>query len=275
MRLKNLSESGFSTPLAMAVIFSLCVLIISLSLLINSKYRKTLSYRRMYEARNELIKLLESIEMDMQSFTEVSCDKLDSEPVRKLCLKYADCNLTIKDVSTGINKEFIKESFLEKEHVQRLIQLYGDEVLSDYGWINPSIVDIKTVQDVQKDFAKEDVFPIINNFPVLNIYSMNEVFIEAILKVFGINKAEEKARELYLRLSENLDIKTLAEFLEIPETNNLFNMIGTKTAFWEVCFENKGYFARVIFAAIPERDSKCKIDKYMVIEKDFTYKGGK
>lgn len=268
------TEEGFSTPVALIVIFSLCLLVISVVMLVYTNEKKIDSYKRQIVAEKKAEKLLQDIGKEIQSLKEDENDSPDAIAKEKLLAKYKEENVTVSDVSTGINQEFLKDEILESESVIQYLAA-DDAQLSDYGWINPKYAEQSIVNQVETDFGESAPFPIINDFPLYNIFEMTTDFLTTILSFNNITEPEDKAEKIKNLLPENINIEKLCEILGVQKNHPVFDFLGTKTIFWKVTFETEEYKTSAVFAAVPQKDDKKKIDKYVLVEHKFSYKGGK
>ena len=270
--MKN-NEKGFSDAFALIVIFSLCVITLSFAMIILANEKKINSYKKDYDARKEADFVINNIETVLQNLKDLPCDT-DEYEVSLLISGVCDFSFTVKDVSTGINKNFLSEEFLENQSIRQYIISNDKNIFTQYGWINPKITDVSFLDLVSDDFNNTDVFPLVNKMPLFNIYFMSEDFIAALLKYFNIQNANEKTVRLIDNLSSVTSIKAIAQLLEISETHSIFDLIGLKTAFWEVRFETDKYNCRAVFAAVPEKENHKNVGKYILVEKDISYNGG-
>ncbi len=267
-------EKGFSTPLALTIIFSLCLLIISFSMIITSYGKMVDSYREKIDARKEVNKILYKMEEKIQRLKNYNYDSVDNIDIYTLL----DCdniyNLSIKDVSTGINKNFMSENFLNNSFIRNYTQHNNEMTFTEYGWINKQTVSTELLNKIKETNGIENSFPIINLMPLYNINYMSTDFIIAILNFCNINDAESKTNQLLQISSDNITKEKISQILNIPLTNSLFNYIGIKTNFWKIQFETEHYFVSAIFAAIPDKENLKTIVSYKLIEKQITNKGG-
>lgn len=267
------NEYGFSTPLALASIFSLCVLTLSLCILIAAREKYIHSYKNVIEERKETELILYRIEEKMQSLKESPCDA-DEHEIALLINDVCDYDCTICDVSTGINKNFTSKTMLESKPISKYIESNKDDAFTEYGWISPKFADSNILNTIANDFERSDVFPLINAIPQLNIHYMSEDFITAGFEFCNIKNAREKAELIKQKLHPEITIKELAHFLEVSENHLVFDLIGTKTIFWRIDFETATYRAHAVFAAVPNKSNQKNIEKYILVEKNSMHKGG-
>lgn len=266
-------ERGFSTPLAMIVIFSLSIMISALCIFMVSCEKKINSYKKIIEARKDADRIIKEIEVHIQQLKENKCD-LDSYDIEVILKDICENDFSIKDVSTGINLKFMKEAFIKSNPINEYITVTGDNVFTEYSWINPKIADENILNNITEDYDSKDLFPLVNNLPPLNIHNMSEDYIKAVLDFYHINTSSEKAFLIKDKTKSEISLKEIAELLEISENHPLFDWIGTKTIFWEIKFRTSKYSVNSVFAAIPEKNNQKKIEKYILIEKNILINGG-
>lgn len=266
------NEEGFSSAFALTVIFSLCVIVLSFAMLVLADEKKINAYKKSIEAQKEAESVIYNIEKSLQKLKESSCDSNEAE-VRALISDVIKYDFSVKDVSTGINKNFISEKIIENEAIRQYILMSEEEAFTEYGWINPKFTDISFIEKVLKDYKNKNIFPLVNSMPGLNIHFMSEDFIKAILKYFNIKNADEKVQKIKDNLAPETGLKEIAELLELSESHPVFELIGLKTAFWEIRFETERCNCRAVYAAVPDRENQKKIEKYILAEKEILKKG--
>ena len=270
--MKN-DESGFSTPLALTVIFSLCVITLSFCMIVATNEKKINSFKKLYESRKDINLIIDRIEKNIQGLRDYSND-IDEYQIATLLLSDFEYDLKIKDVSTGINKQFVDEKILENEYIKNYVAENEDIAFVDYGWVNPKFADKSIIYDIQNNYQDKSTFPLVNSLPPLNIHLMNENFFRTVLNAYKIKNIDRKIERIREIINSESSVKDIAKILEISESHSLFELIGLKTVFWQIEFETEKYNAKTIFAAVPEKNNQKKIEKYILIKKEITYKGG-
>lgn len=260
--MKN-NECGFSTPLAMTVIFSLSLTVFSVFMLLTAEEKKLNSYKNLVDAKKEALRIIYNLEKDFQILKEVKCDTELNPVIQSLTSQYKDYRLELKDVSTGINRNIVSEKFSENKIIRDYIARKGEECLTEYGWLNPKYTDT------------DNVFPIVNSYPAMNIYNMQSDLLKVICEYCGIILDDEKLKRISELLSDETDIREIAKVLEVSTSHQVFDFIGLKTVFWRADFETQLCRGFCILALIPEKDNSRSIEKYILIEKEISYKGGK
>lgn len=244
------NEDGFSTSFALILIFSISICLVPITFMVISQSKNVEKYSSFYEERNKVQKILMDFEKDLQTLCLCESDFENSTEIDSLLSKYCEYKLSMKDVSTGINRRFLSEKFFEKGAIKEFFEANENSISTEYGWINKNLSDEKVFESVLEDFDEEnieEVFPLINELPLFNKNFMEKDFIEAVTKECKRGKSKEKEQKL------------------------LMNFLGTKTTFWKIRFETVDWICEAIFAAIPERKTEEKnsvqIEKYELVEK--------
>ena len=271
------NNDGFSTPLAMTVIFSLSVIVVSFSLYVAANERKINSYRKIIQAEKEANSIICNIEGAIQILKDYPCDSNDSFLVSSVLYSvFNDCvkTFSVRDVSTGLNKEFLGTAFYNNDAIHEYVSNCEESSFTKYGWINPKYVGEEILEEIKSDYGNDDLFPLVNTFPMFNLYNMEEKFIKSVMEFCHIEKANEKAVLLKKKLSSDISKNELMSIIGVEETHPVFDFLGTKTVFWQVDFETEKCTASVVFAAIPEVLNQKNVEKYILVEKNVLYKGG-
>lgn len=266
------SDKGFSTPLALAAIFSLCATTLSFCMLAAANEKIMGSYKKTVSERKKVDAIVYDMEEKIQPLKDSPSDA-DEREVSFLLEAACDYRLTVMDASTGINKNFAAETFLKNKAINDYITETGDEAFVEYGWMNPKLSDKAVLEQAAKDF-ESGTFPLANSYPPLNAHFMNESFLKAVLGFCGAKEPEKKARLLKEKLSPETGVKEMAELLGVGTSDPVLDLIGTKTVFWKVGFETESSKVSAVFAAVPEKESQKKIEKYILVKKEITSKGG-
>lgn len=267
------SDGGFSTPIAMTVIFPLSLAILSLSMLVAANGRKLKSYDNFVLARKEADSVLSDLKRDFQILKDVPCDSDSSFVLHEILARYSEYSLTIADASTGIHRNFMNENFYDSKPVCDYMAMKEDAAVTEYGWLSPKHADKKILDGVIADFDGETPFPIVNTFPPYNIHFMSCEFLEAVLEHCGIKNAEENAKKIFGMISDETDIAKLAELIGVAETHPVFDFIGVKTVFWKIQFETGQCDVSAIFAAVPKKDDQRSVERYILIDKEISHEG--
>lgn len=265
------NEKGFASSVAIITIFSLSVVLFSIALYEESITKKIKAYKNKLEAKKEAEEIIIKILDDFQILRSLENGAAESQAILEIANKYAQYNFIAKDVSTGINQKFLSKEILESNAFKRYINSSEIQV-SEYGWINLKLAEQKLIESVKKDLKSESAFPIINTFPIYNIYEMNKGLIKAVLEYEKIPEIEEKLKKIEEQRFYGLDRKSLRKILKVQENHAVFNFIGTKTTFWKVRFETKQYKVKAIYALVPDEKENLKVEKYIIVEKELSMK---
>ena len=268
-------EGGFSSPLAMTVIFSLCVLCGSLGMYVYSCQKKINSFKIKNEALRKAEILLADFEEDLQKLSEEDCDCQFSPVLSELKNKYSKYSVQMTDVSTGINERFLSKNILGNKNIKQLLEKDEEKIKTEYGWINKKYADETLIQEIYQDFKGKQTFLLFNEIPFFNLYNMDESFIKAILNFCNVKNVEEKSTKIYeAEFTGELTKEDLCKILEIDKNHKIFDFIGTKTVFWNVKLETEKACVNAVFAALPSENDLRKIEKYELIKRTIKYKGG-
>jgi hypothetical protein len=146
-----------------------------------------------------------------------------------------------------------------------------------YGWLNVSHASSFAFKEISASFKTTDydkLFPLLNNFPLININFVNPEVVELFImrSSFAIPNAKEKYQTLKAKMEQGsiFDDVDLVSLLSIPAANKIFNYIGGKTSFWKIVFNVKGIIVEAIVAAIPEKEGDPrKVERYDLLDRRF------
>lgn len=268
--LKN-NENGYLLPSALVIIFSLSIFVLSFCMFTFAFEKRINSSIVEVSHKKEIEKILFNI---LDDFNLMCDEEVDSEKlfhIQKMIFDYSEFNLSIREVSTGLNKHFLKRDFLESAPIKKYVEC-NEKVFTDFTWINQAFCDKKIIEEVTTGFNKENIFPLVNDFPLLNIHFMSEEFLRAVLNHFEIKKAEEKIFLLNEKLTDKTSLEDISKILNISLSHPFFLLVGTKSTFWEITFETEKCKSKAIYAGLPEYASRNKIEKYILLKKEIIYK---
>ncbi|MGN0739529.1 MAG: hypothetical protein ACI4LX_05100 [Treponema sp.] len=269
----NNNDEGFSTPVALTAVFSLGILSLSLCMITAAGEKYISSCAAAVSERKKIDSIIYRTEERIQALKELPSDSGGNE-ILSLTDSACTCDFKVTDVSTGINRNFASEKFLKDRTIDEYVTTGGGDVFVSYGWINPEFSDRTVLENAAKDFEGKDMFPLVNSLPPLNVHYMSESFIKAVLEFCGIKEAQKKAELVKDRISSDTTVKELSEILGVAESHGVFDLIGTKTAFWQVDIETEKVKGIAVFAAVPQKENMRKIEKYILAEKKIYLKGG-
>jgi hypothetical protein len=250
--------------------------------------------------------LLAQIVNDMQPLKEYPFDDHHNPLLENLRLHYRNYGLEFIDVSSGYHLDFLTDEDLgdknladylfhggNSEHFITWRNVNGLTTNKDswqsyvkeeawkscvaYGWIN---------QDSSENFAKKTVtrllgtddkdllFPLINDFPLMNVNMVEPSILRPLIlrSSFKIEKADEKLESLIRRLSGGpLLHSDISASLQVPVTHPIMCYLGTKTTFWKIYFATDPKTrVEAIVAALPSKNGKLQeIAEYRLIDRIF------
>ncbi|QQO10746.1 hypothetical protein [Breznakiella homolactica] len=252
--------------------------------------------------------LLKNIVADMQELTGFEYDAADSAVLDDLRVRYSAYGLEITDVSSGYHLDFLSDGELADEKLSKFIfindtaadfidwrDLHGLSVKKDqwksfvkeeawdacvsYGWVPETQTDSFAYRFIVTSFnttSYDRLFPLINDFPMMNVNMIDpEILVPLVTRgSFKIERAEHKMELLANRLREGpMGTADISSLLDVPVTHDIFDYLGTKTAFWRISFSaKKGLFTEAVAAAIPVRDGKRQeISEYKLVGRRFIH----
>lgn len=266
-------ERGFSTPLALTVIFSLSIIIISYAMFVASGERKIISYQNFINEKKEVEKIIKEISKSIQYLKYENIDTDDSVVINQIKTDFNKYNLSIEDVSSFVNVNFLKKEIIESEPFTIYLNKY-DCKTSDYGWINPKYADSEIIESIKKDFSKNDKLIFFNKFPFYNIFKMDSELLLAVFQYFKIDEPEEKIAKIYGLNDYDINKKEIAKILNVNENSGIFDFISTKTVFWKCTFETNFFNVQIVYGLIPDPVKEEEILEYRIIERKIMQKGG-
>lgn len=252
-------------------------------------------------------RIILKFESDFQCFLNSDVDAPFSESVNNIMEKYSCYNIKLKDISSGVNINWIPYSDLKSKDMTKLlfssgiscdcfineslnkefladVNMYskyfsdvGLKCISFYGWINQDYSSSERYQNIKKKYHpyRQSMFPLENLIPSVNIYYINSELLKYYLQLndFKINNPSEKFETLsyMLETHEIIDKNRLLEILEVKEDNKIFFILGSKTQFWQVIMNIEDIDVQLIIAGFPESEKSQKISYYKVIKKEFFY----
>jgi hypothetical protein len=300
-------EDGWIEPAAIFLLLFIAVLVFGAGTVFfaNALYLK--KNKQHFALKQDADKLLGKIVADFQELKEEKYDSIYHPYIENLLAGYKNYGLEIKDVSSGIHLDFLPDSdlsdagissyifknrnaadFIRYRNLNGLItdteklRPYVNEKIFDlckvYGWLSASHENsfaFKTISNNFKTANVKELFPLVNNFPLININNINCEIVEIFImrKSFSIPDVKEKYQILKLKMEQKtmLDDIAIASILSVPVTNKIFCYFGGKTSFWQVTFNpNAIYKVEAVIAAIPEEEGdQRKISRYDLIERRF------
>jgi hypothetical protein len=261
-----------------------------------------------FTEKTNALDMLNAVVGDMQELKEYPYDDPENAVLGRLYLAYGGYSLEIKDVSSGYHLDFLSDKDIADKLIVEYLFVNNDasgfirqrdanglsrstekwrEFVKEeafascvsYGWIPAGQTDSFAFRTVRASWGTdhaETLFPLVNNFPVMNVNMAAPDMLKPLImrNEFKIEKAPEKFEALKNKLLAGPVMDSdLSSIMQIPLSNSLFNYLGTKTAFWKISFVFPGTgLVEGIVAAIPQKDGKRQeIEEYRLIDWRFIH----
>jgi len=297
-------NEGFVSLISLFVILIFIIAIfLGLQNIFFSNYVLDYKNRQLQNDKEVVHTIIEDILGEMQNFVKTEKDYKDSEYYQNMFYQFSKYDLTIRDISSALNLNFITHEDLQNTKIQNILfasnmredfikyretvhyfhdfeevhnYLNSDykDIYTLYGWINPLVGSSYGFEKLQKKYGasvQKDYFPLVNKLPQMNIHFMNEELLKIIIsdKKYKIPNVQVKFKNLIFMLEkgESFTQDELAYFFEISKNNALFLKIGTKTTFWQINFSYKGFFVSLVVAGIPKDKNSSIIDSYILLDR--------
>jgi hypothetical protein len=274
----------------------------------NARYiqRSKNDFQNRLEAENILARIIR----DMQALSGYENDYRSLPVLEELRGRYGEYGLEIEDISSGYHLDFLPDKDLAEANLaefffksgnasdfirfRALHGLSGDiEPWKDFikeealaacvclGWIHTKHAGSFAYNSMCFSFGTtnpEDLFPVVNNFPMMNVNMIKPNILKPLVKraAFKIAASEEKLKNLTAKLSGGpVTEADICSVFAIPPDHEIFIYIGTKTAFWGIRFSTKArYSVRAVIAAIPRKNGKPQeVDEYKMVGRSIQHEG--
>lgn len=268
-------QDGYTVLLTLSVIMIL-MLAMSGSLFLAASWkgrasaleRKANAFVKADDILSQMLKSIQKLVYDTE-------DTFGTENYNSLISEYSAYALNLKDVSSGINTKFWSEKITSSQPIQNLLLTHAE---SDYSWICKQMPNEKTLRESLESAETEDpeeLFPLVNQLPLTNIYALDEYSIIAILEAVGVKDFSDKAGKIFEQItSGEITDRKISELFSAQENSKVTAIFGTKTTFWEASFVTGDCSVRAIFAAIPNKmKNPREVDKYILFERHINYRG--
>lgn len=299
----NKNEGYISLAALLAILIFVVAIFLGLQNIFFANYVLVNKNIQLQKNREEIYDLIDKILVKMQNFILSDKDYEGLEYYQNILYEFSEYNVTINDISSALNINFISNEDLQNPIVQNLLFLsnkredfikyrnsshffedyedlknYLNPEFKDsytlYGWINNENITSYGFGELQKKYGssvQKDYFPLVNKLPQMNIHFMNKELLKIIVsnKKYKIPDVHIKLKNLLFRLErgEAFSSEELAHFFEIPSNNPLFSRIGTKTNFWQINFVYNSIPVSLIVAGIPKDKNSTIIDSYILIDR--------
>lgn len=267
-----MTQSGYSSVSALVVVFILSLGILVLAFFCSALIKYSETYRIHYEKQKIALDVLDRLTESMQLLVNDERDD-DYSYNRNIIIElYAGYGLILDDVSSGINVRFLHESIFNSPGVSGLMSFRGEEIEADYGWIPMNFCNQEMLASIQASFNSDDLFPLVNRFPVFNLFYTDSELINELLKTVRIKESESKAVRLNSEVkSGNLSDSEIARILGVKESDKILDLFGVKTSFWRARFQTEDCSVIAVYAAIPDGEESRTVERYVLIEKELTF----
>jgi hypothetical protein len=229
------------------------------------------------EKQKAALDILSSIQTDLEMLLkDDEADGPQSKGVTALEALYSEYALRIMDVSSGINEHFLPEALLKKDALKNLIMQKSKEDITRYGWMHILFLPEKTKPETDRLFSKDEtdnLFPLINSFPVVNIHFLSENCLRAFAAAFSIEKGDERSADLFARSRQTLLRDTdIESILKVKKDNPILAFLGCKTSFWQIVYKTNDCTVTAVFAAVPDKkENPRKVERYMLVERSVRF----
>lgn len=264
-------EEGFIRFEVLMMLSIMSLGVFSLLFLISSgmNYYNSISHK--YEKNTEIDIILKELTHHMQYFCNEESDVLDSETYKIIESNFSKYQPLIMDVSSGINRLFLEEAFVESSIIKKFLEKEPSSLVN-YGWIPVGYGSNEAIETAKKSFyssSEEELFPLVNYFPVMNIHFISEQLIEALLTALQIPNSKDKAEKLFRASRERvLQDEDIMKLLNVKINHPVIRFLGVKTAFWKVILHIDGIEVHAVYAAIPyQKENSRQPEKYVLVEK--------
>ncbi|MBP3773290.1 MAG: hypothetical protein J6I53_11485 [Treponema sp.] len=268
-------EDGYTVLLTLALILVLMLALSGTLSLASAWKSRANALERRLSALGEADEILRKLALSMQSLASDESDTFDTDNYNAIISEFADCSLSLSDVSSGVNTKFWCKKITETQAVQSLL-LSHDE--SEYSWLCPTLCNEETLSESLKSSGAKnatELFPLVNFLPLTNIYSLDEETVFALLSSLKTKNAEEKTEKLFEAVkSHTASDKEIAEILSVQMNSQAMAIFGTKTAFWKASLATDSCSVRAVFAAVPNKGEKPReVERYILFERKIEYRG--
>jgi hypothetical protein len=130
--------------------------------------------------------------------------------------------------------------------------------------------------EIAREFSKEkteNLFPLVNTFPLVNIHFLSENCLKAFVASFSIEKGEEKSADLFAQSRQTfLQDTDIESILKVKNDHPALAFLGCKTAFWQIRYKTGGCAVMAVFAAVPDKkENPRKAERYMLVERSVRF----
>ena len=301
-------KDGFIELGALIILLFLSVILSTLVIYFSAV---TKNFQRNNHEQKELKEaelLLDNIVTALQPLKDYEYDDINNDLLLSIQFQYAQYNLCFEDISSGYHLDFLSDADLSDTNIAKFIfntespgqfiswrnvnglttdknlwKLFVKEnafpFCAAYGWLHHSQDNTFAYRTICQDYNTnntETLFPLVNDFPMININMVIPDVIEPIILRYSKNIPEVKKKLDIVKtklLQNSMTLTDISSTFEIPMTHVLFAYLGSKTAFWRIYLDiRQGMKMEAIVAAIPEKNGNIQeIEKYSLIDRRIIY----
>lgn len=279
----HLTDSGFAYAYTLYILIIVTSCLSAYAVVLCSTEKLIQAYKCRSVELEAVNNVLVQIESDFQLLCNEEFDCENSPAVKYLYRKYDDYDLCIKDCSSAINKRFVLPDFFNSQTFQEKIALYGDELLTDYGWINKDFYNEEFLCNEQYCFRKD--CDVVNSLSLININFCDEKILDCAADYFKLENFETKKKEILIKRKEfGINKEELKKIfgtekvaasdksytrnkILVEDKSALFCLLGVKTTFWKVEFCTEKYLVNAVIAAFP-LENEIEIKEYRIVERN-------
>jgi hypothetical protein len=252
-----------------------------------------------FRERETMKELLDVLVHRFDVLIALDADDEQNPALENIRSGYGAYNLTIRDISSGCNLNFLPDSILSESSLSDFLFVGGnaegflnfrryrgfiteisawkpflkEEAMGSvvcYGWLLTVHADSETGRMLAASFGRsgDQLFPLANDLPLVNVNTVDTALLAPLLscRSWQIPGVSAKAAALKSRLEQGpVNEGELRTLLGLGESHEIFRYLGVRTTFWGLSFKNGHYRMDAVIAAVPERGSKT-IDHYILIE---------
>jgi len=301
------NDSGFVQFGAVLLLFFIAALVAGGALFAASARTLWQADTRDFNNKMAADLLLDGIIEKMQGLTAFQEDAEGNELIASLTREYQRYMLEITDISSGYNLNFLSDADMADSNLMRFLFLdntgaaftawrnvnglshskyaWREFVREDawdsivaHGWLHKNDTDSFAFRYISASFGitgTEQLFPLANEFPRMNVNMLSPQAVRPLIirGSFRIERAHERVTVLMTRLESGGPVShaEISSILRIPVSHPLMSYLGSKTAFWQLCFRMPcSLRVQAIVAAIPKRDGGVQeVEYYRLIERRF------
>ena len=255
--------------------------------------------REDFRERETIKAVLDEIVHSFNDLVALDADYEQNPVLESIRYRYAEYDLIISDISSGFNLNFLPDIELNERGIAAFLFATGNaesflgfrrsrgfvtdiaqwsaflkeealEAVVCYGWFSSHHKNTNTGRMVAISYGStvEELFPLINDLPLINVNSVNTVILAPLLlrPSWRISNAAARVTALTNRLEQGpVTEAELQSLLRLQDNHDIFRYLGVRTTFWGLSFKKDRYRMDAVIAAVPEKGSK-NIDYYTLIE---------